>query len=59
MSIVDQVKSLSIDIEDDEYYKSLLVALEEYHKMIDLGQLKPRDNNVQNIYTPVLFSSNY
>ncbi len=59
MSIVEQVKELSINIEDDENYKELEESLELYHKMVESGQLVPRENQVQSIYVPFEFNSNY
>ena len=59
MSIIEEIENLSIEIENDNYFKKLEESLELYYKMIEAGQLKPRENQVQSIYAPVEFDSNY
>lgn len=58
MSIVEKVKELSIEVKDKKTYTELEEALKIYHEMIQSGQLKPRENQIQRIYTPLLFKSN-
>lgn len=59
MSIIEQIKGLSIEIEDNESYRELEESLELYHQMVQSGQLVPRQNQVENIYVPLEFKSNY
>lgn len=59
MSIIEQIKELSIEMEDNESYRKLEESLELYHQMVQSGQLVPRQNQVENIYVPLEFKSNY
>ena len=59
MSIVEQVKNLSIEIKDVKSYKELEDSLKKYHEMVQSGQLKPRESQVQNIYVTFEYRSNY
>ena len=59
MSIVEQIEKLSVVVEDNSNYSSLLKSLELYHQMVESGLLKPRNNQVQSIYVPIEFNSNY
>lgn len=59
MSIIEQIKELSIEIEDNESYKELEESLKLYHQMVQSGQLVPRQNQVDNTYVPFEFTSNY
>lgn len=59
MSIVEQVDKLTIAVEDERNFKALEESLKLYHKMIQSGHLKPRENQVQDIYTTIIYNSNY
>lgn len=59
MSIVEQVIELSIEINDECYYRELEESLKQYHEMIQAGRLKPRESQINNSYTPFAFKSNY
>jgi hypothetical protein len=59
MSIVEQVKNLSIEIKDVKSYKELEDSLKKYHEMVQSGQLKPRESQVQNIYVTFEYRSNF
>ena len=59
MSIVEQVKGLSIEINDERYYRELEESLKQYHEMIRAGKLKPRESQINSSYTPFPFRSNY
>ena len=58
MSIIDEVKTLSIQIEDKDNFASMVEALKHYHEMIELGILKPRTNQIRSTYMPIEFKSN-
>lgn len=59
MSIVDRVQQLTTDVVvEDENFDKLKDALDEYHRLIQKGILKPRKNNVQDLYTIYFFRSN-
>lgn len=58
MSIIEEIKELSIEIEDNENYRKLEESLELYHQMVQSGLLVPRQNQVENIYVPFEFKSN-
>lgn len=60
MSIVDQIEQLTAaTIEKNEQFYTLEKALTEYHKMVESGFFKPRENQLQQIYTHFPYQSNY
>lgn len=59
MSIIEQIKGISIEIEDNESYIKLEESLEFYHQMVQSGKLVPRQNQVENKYVPLEFKSNF
>lgn len=62
MSIVEQVKNLQDPIIENEErlasFRSLKEALEDYHKMVDSGELTPRGNKVDAGYHIYSINSN-
>ena len=59
MTVAEQVDRLAIEIADKDEYNKLEEALAEYNQMISDGILSPRGNNVQSLYKPVYYRSNY
>lgn len=59
MSIVEQVESLDIKIDNQKKYDEYEESLRKYHKMVESGQLKPRGCQVQSTYTVFSIKSNY
>lgn len=59
MSIIEQVEQLKTDWPlRNGKDNSLESALNEYHKMVESGVLKPRENQLQQTYTAISFHSN-
>ena len=59
MSIDEQVDNLQIDIKDDKSFNRLKESLAKYHEMTQSGILKPRENQIQSVYKPFEFYSNF
>lgn len=60
MNIVEQIEQLKeISFETRDNFNVLEDALLEYHKMIEEGCFKPRENQLQQTYTVLSYQSNY
>ena len=59
MNMVERIQQLSdCIIKMDENFRKLNDALDDYHRLIQVGKLIPRKNNVQDIYTVYSLNSN-
>lgn len=59
MSIIDEIESLEMpqpkESNREEYLEDALLL---YHQMINLGLLKPRENQIQQTYLTMFYRSN-